>query len=93
VGGRHGPDAVPYVRIANPVSQAERFDPDGAYVRRFVPELAKLPSPSIHKPWQAPATLLEEADVRLGETYPRPIVDHKAARERVLAAHATVRSR
>ena len=60
--------------------QGERFDADGAYVRRWVPELARLPDRYLHKPWDAPADVLAEAGVRLGETYPLPIVDHKAAR-------------
>ena len=82
-----GADAAPYFRIFNPVLQGEKFDPDGAYVRRFVPELAKLPDRFIHKPWQAPETALSRAGVKLGETYPVPAVDHGRARERALAAH------
>jgi deoxyribodipyrimidine photo-lyase len=81
-----GPDAAPYVRIFNPVLQGEKFDPEGAYVRRFVPEIERLPAALIHKPWQAPAGVLEEAGVRLGKTYPFPIVEHRQARERALAA-------
>jgi deoxyribodipyrimidine photo-lyase len=83
-----GPDAAPYVRMFNPVLQGEKFDPDGAYVRRFIPELDRLPAAVIHKPWQAPATVLREAGVRLGATYPLPMVDHRQARERALAAFA-----
>ena len=81
-----GADAAPYFRIFNPVRQGERFDPDGAYVRRWVPELAKLPAGHVHAPWAAPAGVLREAGVTLGEDYPRPIVDHKEARARALAA-------
>ncbi len=81
-----GADAAPYFRIFNPVLQGEKFDPDGAYVRRFVPELAKLSAPLIHKPWKATQDQLAAADVRLGETYPQPIVEHDAARKRALAA-------
>lgn len=81
-----GADAAPYFRIFNPVTQARTFDPDGAYVRRFVPELGTLPADVIHAPWQAPRLVLEAAGVRLGETYPLPMVDHAAARDRALAA-------
>lgn len=88
-----GADAAPYFRIFNPVLQGEKFDPDGAFVRRFVPELARLGAKYIHKPWTAPERILREAGVTLGETYPRPIVDHAAARQRALEAFATLRSR
>ncbi|MFG1391351.1 cryptochrome/photolyase family protein [Xanthobacter agilis] len=81
-----GLDAAPYFRIFNPVLQGEKFDPDGAYVRRFVPELARLPARVIHKPWTADAATLRAAGVTLGTIYPHPIVDHAAARERALRA-------
>jgi deoxyribodipyrimidine photo-lyase len=81
-----GADAAPYFRIFNPVRQGERFDPAGAYVRRFVPELARLPDADIHAPWLAGEAVLAGAGIRLGETYPRPIVDHAAARRAALAA-------
>lgn len=81
-----GADAAPYFRIFNPVGQGEKFDADGAYVRRWCPELAKLPDDLIHRPWEAPPLELAEAGVTLGKTYPHPIVDHKAARDRALAA-------
>lgn len=81
-----GNDPVPYFRIFNPVLQGEKFDGDGTYVRRFVPEVARLPNAWIHKPWEAPKALLEEAGVRLGDSYPTPIVDHKQARARALDA-------
>ena len=71
-----GADAAPYFRIFNPVLQGEKFDPDGAYVRRWVPELAKLDALHIHKPWEAPDEALRKAGVALGKTYPGPIVDH-----------------
>ncbi len=80
-----GCDAQPYFRIFNPVTQGETFDPDGEYVRRWVPELAKMPATFIHKPWEAPAAVLQGAGVELGHTYPRPIVEHRTARERFLA--------
>jgi deoxyribodipyrimidine photo-lyase len=87
-----GADAAPYFRVFNPVLQGEKFDPDGAYVRRNVPELASLDSKYIHRPWEAPETVLRAAGVRLGETYPFPIVDHAFARTRALGAYETVRS-
>jgi deoxyribodipyrimidine photo-lyase len=86
-----GADAAPYFRIFNPVLQAERFDPEGDYVRRFVPELARLPAAFIHKPWCAPDTVLGDAGVVLGTTYPRPIVEHDSARGRALAAFQSMR--
>lgn len=79
-----GCDPQPYFRIFNPVTQGERFDPDGAYVRKWIPELRNMPSEYIHHPWDAPDALLRAAGVRLGETYPRPIVDHSFARDRFL---------
>ncbi len=88
-----GADAAPYFRIFNPVLQGEKFDPDGAYVRRWVPELAEMPSAWIHRPWEAPAMVLQGAGVILGKTYPAPLVDHQAARERALAALATLNPR
>jgi deoxyribodipyrimidine photo-lyase len=81
-----GADAAPYFRIFNPVLQGEKFDPHGAYVRRWVPELAALPDRFIHKPWMASPLELAEAKVALGKTYPEPIVDHDMARKRALAA-------
>jgi deoxyribodipyrimidine photo-lyase len=79
-----GCDAQPYFRVFNPITQGERFDPDGDYVRRYLPELGQLPARYIHAPWTAPAAVLERAGVRLGESYPRPIVDHVEARQRFL---------
>ncbi|GIL39175.1 deoxyribodipyrimidine photo-lyase [Rhodospirillales bacterium TMPK1] len=81
-----GADAAPYVRVFNPTLQGEKFDADGAYVRRFVPELAKLPAKWIHDPSAAPDDVLQAAGVVLGKTYPTPIVAHKQARSRALAA-------
>lgn len=88
-----GVDAAPYFRIFNPVLQAEKFDPDGAYVRRWVPELARLEAPAIHSPWRASIDALARAGVTLGETYPRPVVDHAAARARALKAFQEMRGR
>jgi deoxyribodipyrimidine photo-lyase len=79
-----GADAAPYFRIFNPILQGEKFDPNGDYVRRWVPELARLPSKVIHKPWTAKVEQLAAANVRLGKTYPHPIVDHDKARHRAL---------
>lgn len=86
-----GADAAPYFRVFNPVTQGEKFDPEGGYVRRFVPELADLPDRWIHKPWQAPPAVLKAARVRLESTYPNPIVDHGMARLRALAAFGSIR--
>ncbi len=86
-----GADAAPYFRIFAPVLQGEKFDPQGAYVRRWVPELARLPDKFLHAPWTAPASLLEYAGVELGRTYPAPIVDHAAARTAALAAFKQLR--
>jgi len=82
-----GADAAPYFRVFNPVLQGEKFDPNGAYVSEWVPELAKLPAKWIHAPWDAPEKTLAEAKVTLGETYPKPIIDHDFARKRALAAY------
>jgi deoxyribodipyrimidine photo-lyase len=79
-----GCDAQPWFRIFNPVTQGEKFDPEGHYVREWVPELALMPARHIHAPWDAPAAVLAAAGVRLGVNYPRPIVDHDAARQRFL---------
>jgi len=85
-----GADAAPYFRVFNPVLQSEKFDSDGAYIRRFVPELAKLDSRHLHAPWRAPDSALAAAGVRLGETYPRPIVDLDEGRARALRAFAEI---
>ena len=81
-----GADASPWFRIFNPVTQGEKFDPDGKYVKRWVPELAKVPAKYVHAPWTAPAEVLRDAGVTLGKTYPKPIVDHAEARARALGA-------
>ena len=86
-----GADASPYFRIFAPVTQGEKYDADGAYVRKWVPELAKLPDEFLLQPWTASADVLAKAGVKLGETYPAPIVEHAAARARALAAFAALR--
>jgi deoxyribodipyrimidine photo-lyase len=80
-----GSDAQPYFRVFNPVTQGEKFDPTGEYVRRYVPELARLSNRYLHRPWAAPAAELAAARIVLGRDYPLPIVDHSEARTRFLA--------
>jgi len=86
-----GADAAPFFRIFNPVLQAERHDPRRVYLRRWLPELARVPDEWIHRPWQAPAAVLAEAGVELGVTYPRPVVDFGESRRAALAAYAQIR--
>ena len=87
-----GADAAPYFRIFNPTAQGEKFDPNGDYVRRWVPELAKLPAKYIHSPWTAPPVELREAGIELGKDYPEPIVDHSYARGRALEAFESIKA-
>ncbi|NTF41797.1 deoxyribodipyrimidine photo-lyase [Rhizobium rhizogenes] len=87
-----GADASPFFRIFNPVLQGEKFDADGGYIRTFVPELADLDSKYIHRPFEAPDDVLKRAGITLGQHYPRPIVDHAAARRRALEAHASLKT-
>ncbi len=86
-----GADAAPYFRIFNPVLQGEKFDPQGTYVRRWVPELSGLPDSCLHKPWAAGEEVLRAAGIALGRTYPKPMVEHAAARARALEAFATIK--
>lgn len=88
--GGCGADAAPYFRIFNPVLQSQKFDPHGDYIKLYIPELSKLPTAWLHKPWLAPPDVLKKAGVSLGKTYPLPIVDHTVARKRALAALATI---
>ncbi len=81
-----GADAAPYFRIFNPVLQGQKFDKEGLYVRRFVPELTDVPSRYIHNPWEMPANIASEVGVRIGASYPQPIVDLKTSRDEALAA-------
>ncbi|MEX6506717.1 deoxyribodipyrimidine photo-lyase [Jiella sp. M17.18] len=90
IGGT-GADAQPFFRIFNPITQSEKFDRNGDYIRRFVPELKDLPAKAIHAPWEADAATLEDAGVTLGETYPKPIVDHGRGRQRALDAYGAVK--
>lgn len=86
-----GADAAPYYRIFNPVTQGKKFDPDGAYVRRWVPEIAGLGDDAIHEPFAAGAAALREGSVVLGETYPKPLIALDHGRERALAALASLK--
>lgn len=81
-----GADAAPYFRIFNPIMQGSKFDPEGEYIRKYVPEIAALPDKYLFAPWEAPDDVLEEAGIEIGKTYPKPVVDHKRARERALDA-------
>jgi deoxyribodipyrimidine photo-lyase len=87
-----GCDAQPYFRIFNPVSQSEKFDANGRFIRRYVPELSALPDKLIHAPWLARPVDLAAAAVELGRTYPMPVVDHAAAREKTLARYSVVKA-
>jgi deoxyribodipyrimidine photo-lyase len=86
-----GTDAAPYFRVFNPILQGQKFDPEGKYVRRWVPELARVPVKYIHTPWEMPDSEQRAFGARIGRDYPAPIVEHAAARERVLAAYAASR--
>ncbi|MBK9584651.1 MAG: deoxyribodipyrimidine photo-lyase [Alphaproteobacteria bacterium] len=86
-----GADAAPYFRIFNPVTQGKKFDPEGVYVRTYVPEISNLPNNHIHNPWQAPDNILTAANVTLGQTYPHPLVNLVASREKALEAFAAIK--
>ena len=88
-----GADAAPYFRIFNPVTQSKKFDPDGTYIRRFLPALKTLPAPHIHDPTNAPAAALKQAGITLGQTYPKAIVDLVSSREGALAAYEQMRQK
>ena len=90
-----GTDASPYYRVFNPVLQGKKFDPDGEYVRRYVPELREVSNRFIHEPWLAPPTTPALFEIDVAETpaaYPAPIVDHALERDEALARYAEVRS-
>ena len=82
-----GIDAAPYFRVFNPLLQSKKFDPDGTFIRRFVPELERVPTEFIHEPWKMPIGLQKNIDCIIGKDYPAPIVDHSLARDRVLSAY------
>ena len=86
-----GADAAPYFRVFNPVLQGRKFDPDGAYVRRYVPELAALPDSVLHAPWEAPSLVAQAAGPQLGAIYPAPVIDLATGRDRALQAFAALR--
>ena len=86
-----GADAAPYFRIFNPMTQGEKFDPDGKYVRRWVPELKDIPTKYIHAPWTAPKSVQERIGVKIGYDYPEPQVDHTSAREAALEAYESTK--
>lgn len=86
-----GADASPFFRIFNPILQGEKFDPDGEYVKTFVPELSTLDRKFIHKPFDAPREALRKAGVELGKDYPKPLVDHNQSRQRALAAYSAIK--
>jgi deoxyribodipyrimidine photo-lyase len=88
-----GTDAAPYFRVFNPTLQGKTYDPDGAFVRRMLPALAKVPARYVHEPWTMPPLIAAEAGCVLGRDYPVPIVDHAAARERALAVYGRALSR
>lgn len=87
-----GIDAAPYFRIFNPILQSQKFDSEGLYIRKWVPELEQLPSQYIHEPWKAPGNILLESGIVLGKTYPLPIIDHSFARIRALEAYVQVKN-
>lgn len=86
-----GADAAPFFRIFNPIVQGKKFDPDGAYVRRWVPELTGIPTKYLHEPWNASRDVLADAGIAIGRDYPEPIVEHSVARERALAAFRSMK--
>ncbi len=86
-----GADAAPYFRIFNPIIQGKKFDPEGEYVRKWVPEIAKIPNKFIHAPWEADNNSLIENNIFLGKTYPKPIVDHAEARNKAMSAYQEIR--
>ena len=86
-----GTDAQPYFRIFSPVSQSQRFDPEGEFIKKYLPELAKVPTKYIHEPWTMPLALQIHLGCVIGKDYPTPIVDHKFARERTLTAFKSIK--
>jgi deoxyribodipyrimidine photo-lyase len=87
-----GADAAPYFRIFNPILQGLKFDPQGTYVRRWIPEISGLDNEDVHAPWTSTASKLAAANVELGVTYPKPIADLAASRARALSAFASLKT-
>ena len=86
-----GADAAPYFRIFNPITQGKKFDSSGNYTKKFVPELKLLPSDYLFNPWEAPDDILSKANVKLGDSYPYPIVDLKESRNLALSAFGSLK--
>ena len=86
-----GADAAPYFRIFNPILQGQKFDPDGKFTRKYVPELKYMPKEFLYKPWEAPILVLQAAQVKLGENYPKPIVDLAKSRDAALNAFSSIK--
>jgi len=87
-----GADAAPYFRIFNPVMQGQKFDPNGEYVRQYIPEISSLPNKYLFNPWEASDEILKKASIKLGSTYPFPIVDLKESRELALLAFQSLKN-
>lgn len=89
--GGCGADAAPYFRIFNPITQGKKFDPDGDYIRRFVPELGKVPDKYLYEPWEMPESVQEACNCRIGKDYPEPVIEHKTGRARALKAFESIK--
>jgi len=87
-----GYDAAPYFRIFNPISQAQKFDPEGTYIHQFLPELKNLKAPYLFSPWEAPESVLKSAGIQLGKDYPKPIIDLKLSRQQALQAFQSLKT-
>ena len=87
-----GTDAAPYYRIFNPITQGQKFDPQGNYIRRWLPELREVDTKFIHQPWETPKEVQRQIGCVIGHDYPVPIVDHRTAREATLAAFKNAKS-
>ena len=87
-----GADAAPYFRIFNPVMQGQKFDPDGKYTKKYIPELKDMPNKYLFNPWEAPKDVLDSVNIKLGKDYPMPIVEIGSSRQKALEAFATTKS-
>jgi deoxyribodipyrimidine photo-lyase len=87
-----GVDASPYFRIFNPMTQSEKFDKNADYIRKWIPELAKLDNKWIHRPFDAPELILKSANIELGKDYPKPLVNHDMARKEALEAFKALKN-